>query len=273
MVVSATDFASREIALCDPGDELTTVDKDGDSAWVAGTEAEALVSLWLQFLSLWVVPQYGALAAAFFLCGVTTTGFVETHFVAVAVEAGFSITAGGLAFSVLSACNGLSMVLFGHLADKVNRHALLGVIFVGRAGAYFLLAGALAPGRVGVLFAFAVLFGVFNYSVVPPVVSLVHSWVPGSVGFGVGVLLLFHSVGAAVGAWAGGAAYSTWGGYHQALYACAMLCLCAAGCCALMQWCAPHERLWRALATSDDSEEEEEEKEEEEVDGQQALHK
>jgi len=78
VVVSATDFASREIALCDPGDELTTVDKDGDSAWVAGTEAEALVSLWLQFLSLWVVPQYGALAAAFFLCGVTTTGFVET---------------------------------------------------------------------------------------------------------------------------------------------------------------------------------------------------
>ena len=100
------------------------------------------------------------------------------------------------------------------------------------------------------LFVFAALFGLVDYSVVPPVISLVGS-VAGqhTVGLGVGVLLAWHSLAAAGGAWMGGELYEHHGDYDAALVVCAATCVAAALACVaagpeeplLRKRPAPHE--------------------------------
>ena len=68
-----------------------------------------------------------------------------------------------------------------------------------------------------------------DYSVVPPVVSLVASHAgQHSVGLGVGILLAWHSGAAALGAAIGGYIYDRDGDYSAALHLCAALCFAAA---------------------------------------------
>lgn len=209
---------------------------------------------------MWSCPQFHALTVAFFFCGFTTTGFIETHLVRVAVDNDFSVLTGSLAFSVLAACNGLSMVAVGRLADVLNRHLILSTIFLVRGLSFFLLLSFfLQAGEHVSLFVFAVLFGVANYSVVPPVVSLVKTHLPSSVGLSVGVLLMFHSAGAAAGSSVGGLFYQIFGQYDEVIVLCAALCLSAAAVCVTMQMCGRgrEEKLFRAAPSSQRVENEE----------------
>ena len=74
---------------------------------------------------------------------------------------------GATAFSVLSAFNGVGMAAAGYLSDYYSRTVLLAAIFTLRGLAYILL--LFVKDRVG-LMCFAALFGLVDYSVVPPVV-------------------------------------------------------------------------------------------------------
>ena len=140
---------------------------------------------------------------------------------------------GASAFAVLCAVNGISMVIAGYLSDLYSRTILLALIFVGRAAAFLLLilsidAGGTSAGE-GWLYVFSVLFGLCDYAVVPPVVSLVTTHAgEESVGLGVGILLAWHSLGASIGSILGGALFDAHGNYTLALIVCAFLCLVAA---------------------------------------------
>ena len=60
------------------------------------------------------------------------------------------------------------------------------------------------------------------------VISLVASYCGADVvGLGVGVLLLWHSVGAALGSWMGGVTFDSAGDYDHALLLCLTACLAA----------------------------------------------
>lgn len=184
---------------------------------------------------------YWLLSLSFIICGITTTGFIETHMVALAVSRGLDASVGALAFSVLSACNGVGMLLAGWLADRVSRTLTLSAIFAVRGGAFVLLLSS--AHSQGGLFIFAAIFGIVDYSVVPPVVSLVGSTAgKHTVGLGVGILLAWHSLAAAGGAWMGGEIYQRTGGYDTALVVCAITCFVAALACAAA---GPEEALLR----------------------------
>ena len=174
---------------------------------------------------------YFALTVAFFICGITTTGFIETHLVSLAVHRSFSITTAAAAFSVLSGCNGVGMILAGWLTDRFSRTILLSLIFLGRALCYILLI-VVDSNDVVALFVFSVLFGFCDYSVVPPVVSLVGTHAGSdSVGLGVGILLAWHSLGGALGSILGGTLFNPVSGYSGALWCCSILCFVAAVAC------------------------------------------
>ena len=96
------------------------------------------------------------LSIAFVVCGITTTGFIETHIVALAVRRGEDEELGALCFSVLSAFNGVGMLCAGWLADRYSRSLILSVIFAVRGISFILLS---ARTDTPTLFAFACLFG------------------------------------------------------------------------------------------------------------------
>lgn len=177
--------------------------------------------------------RFVAIGTAFFICGITTTGFLETHLIALVVEdGGMSSLIAALSFSVLSACNGAGMVISGHLTDRISKEYLLSGIFLIRAMTYIMLLFTFPnPGGLTSLFVFAAVFGFVDYSVIPPTVALVNSYVPEMVGFAVGILLMCHSAGAAVGAAAGGWVFESASNYDYALLGCAILCILAGFSC------------------------------------------
>ena len=112
-------------------------------------------------------------------------------------------------------------------ADAAREAARRAAIYAGRALAYVALRFG-ASSRTELLL-FAVLFGLVDYSVVPPTVSLVETHFGANVvGLGVGVLLLWHSLGASLGAWWGGASFDERGDYRAVLLTAVLLCCVAA---------------------------------------------
>ena len=90
------------------------------------------------------------------------------------------------------------MVFAGWLTDRMNRPLLLGAIYIARAFSFLIL--LMAADDINLLFGFAVVFGVFDYSTVPPTASLVASHLGMKVmGLAMGLLSAGHALGGAVG--------------------------------------------------------------------------
>lgn len=160
----------------------------------------------LQLAKLLKNKVFHALFWSFTLCGFTTAGVIETHFLPYASICGFSPTTSATAFGVLSSFNLFGMILAGYLSDRMNNVILLFGIYLSRALSFILL---LYIGLdVKLLFTFSVIFGLFDYSTVPVTANLVAKHLGlQSMGLIMGVLAMGHALGAASGAWIGGITY------------------------------------------------------------------
>jgi len=158
-------------------------------------------------------PVFYALFGSFTICGFTTAGVIETHLLPYAAACGFPPLPSATAYGVLSGLNMLGMVVAGHLSDRINRPLLLGAIYILR-GLSFLLLMQIA-GDLPLLFVFAVLFGLFDYSTVPVTASLVASHLGLRImGLTMGILSAGHAAGAAIGALLGGILYDLFARYE-----------------------------------------------------------
>ena len=149
---------------------------------------------------------------SFFICGYTTTGVIETHFLPFADHHGFGPIPSATAYGVLSAVNLAGMILAGWLADRMNRPLLLGSIYLLRGLSFFLLINIGADYTTLILF--ALFFGVVDYSTVPVTASLVESHIGLHVmGLTMGLISAGHAVGAALGAYSGGYLFELYARY------------------------------------------------------------
>ena len=207
-------------------------------------------SLWQKLCTLFGNGHYWALTVAFVICGITTTGLMETHIVGIAVSKGFSRLDGASSFSVLSIFNGLGMLMAGYISDRYNRAVLLSAIFFVRAMAYAIL---LYSQSLVSMYIFAAVFGIADYAVVPPVISLVEMHAGAScVGLGVGILLAWHSGGGALGSLLGGWFFISNGHYDGAMILSAALCIFASLVCACMVYAEPWRRRRSPRSKGDD---------------------
>lgn len=148
-------------------------------------------------------PVFHVLFWSFLLCGFTTSGVIETHFLPYAVACGFPPLPSATAYGVLSGVNLAGMILSGWLTDRINRPLLLGGIYLARALCFVLLMQVAAD--YSLLLLFAVLFGLFDYSTIPVTASLAASHLGVRVmGLAMGLISAGHAVGGAAGAFLGG---------------------------------------------------------------------
>ena len=128
--------APRQVASTEPSTEMAAATDGAATAerQPASDAAEGKLdadasspSLRSKLRAMATSRAYALLTVAFFACGVTTTGFMETHIVGLTISMGMSGHTGALAFSFLSACNGVGMVLAGYLTDRISRPAILTV--------------------------------------------------------------------------------------------------------------------------------------------------
>jgi MFS family permease len=164
---------------------------------------------------------FWVLAAPFFVCGLTTTGFVDTHLIPLAQDRGIPSATTGLAVALLAAANVTGILASGPLADRVDNRLLLAGLYGTRALSFvalYFLAGAPA------LLAFALLFGLVDFSTVAPTQWLAARYVePRTVGLAFGCLNATHQLGSAIGAWLPGVAYDATGSYDEVMVIAALV--------------------------------------------------
>jgi MFS family permease len=166
------------------------------------------------------------LALGFFICGVTTTGVIETHLLPYAAACGFPPLEGATAYGLLSAFNVGGMVLAGWLSDKMNRPLLLGAIYVLRGFTFIILMNIVDD--VPLLFIFAVMFGLVDYSTLVVTANLVATHIGlKRMGLAMGLLSSSHSIGGAVGAFAGGVLFDLFAKYDWVWMASILLAILA----------------------------------------------
>ena len=165
---------------------------------------------------LWFLPRsptFHLLFWSYFICGITTSGVIEGHLIPYSEFCGFSNATSSDAFGLLMAFNLGGIVLAGWLTDRMNRPLLLGWIYILRALSFIML--MFIPNNYPLLVAFAVMFGVFDYSTVPVTASLAASHLGLRVmGLSMGLLTTGHALGAALGAKMGGTLFDLFATYQ-----------------------------------------------------------
>ena len=157
-------------------------------------------------------PVFHLLFWGFFICGFTSIGVIETHFVPYAMLCGFSPGTSANAFGFLSVLNLAGILLAGWLADRMNRVLLLAGIYAARGLTFILLLGI--ADNTAMLFTFSGLYGLFDYATIPVVASLVASHLGMRVmGFSMGLIAMAHQLGAALGAIGGGVVFDIYSSY------------------------------------------------------------
>lgn len=160
-------------------------------------------------------PAFQALFWSFLICGFTSSGAIETHLLPFAAFCGFPPLQSATAYGVLSLVNLFGMIGAGWLTDRVNRPMLLALIYLLRAMTYIILINL--PGTsIEVLFLFAILFGIVDYSTVPVTASLAASHIGIRVmGQAMGMISAGHALGSALAAFLGGYLRDTTGSYEM----------------------------------------------------------
>ncbi|MEM9470881.1 MAG: MFS transporter [Pseudomonadota bacterium] len=152
------------------------------------------------------LPTFQILFWSYFICGYTTSGVIETHFMPYAAFCGFGPVPSATAYGLLSAINLVGMILAGWLTDRMNRPLLLGLIYLIRGASFVILINVGASFET--LIFFSILFGLVDYSTVPVTASLVASHIgKGVMGLAFGLISAGHQVGGALGAYFGGLLY------------------------------------------------------------------
>lgn len=185
--------------------------------------------------------RFWLLLVPFFVCGYTTSGMIETHLIPFALDHHVAQATASAALATLAAFNVIGVLAAGVLTDRIDRGRLLGWIYIARAGTLLVL--PFITDATG-LFVFGALFGVADYSTVPPTTSLTQTvFRSGGWAVAIGVVSASHQVGSALGAWLPGMLFERTGSYTIAFVSGALTLLLAAFLSFLLRESSPKNTL------------------------------
>ncbi|MDQ6772465.1 MAG: MFS transporter [Candidatus Dormibacteraeota bacterium] len=187
--------------------------------------------------------EFWLLAGTFFICGASTNGLIGTHLIPAAVDHGIpEVTAASL-LAVIGVFDVVGTTLSGFLTDRIDSRRLLFWYYALRGLSLVGLPFVLGSSFFG-LAAFVVFYGLDWIATVPPTISLTAArFGRDRVGIMYGWIFASHQVGAAVAAFAGGAARTWLGDYQVTFISAGLLCLVASGLVLRLRPAGPSRRL------------------------------
>ncbi|HEX8497846.1 MAG TPA: MFS transporter [Actinomycetales bacterium] len=172
---------------------------------------------------------FRVLAGTFFVCGWSTNGLIQTHFVPAAHDHGMPTTTAAGLLALVGLFDIVGTLASGWLTDRVDPRLLLLAYYGLRGLSLLVVPSVLGPAVAPPLFLFVVFYGLDWVATVPPTVALCRTH------FGVersavvfGWVFAAHMVGAGVAASYAGVVRQTRGEYDLAWYTAGVLCLVAA---------------------------------------------
>ena len=185
------------------------------SAFAAFTTARRSGVFWLLF-------------GSFLVCGLSTNGLVQTHFLSAAHDHDMSSTTAASFLALIGVFDVLGTILSGWLTDRYDPARLLVAYYLLRGVSLMVLDPVLSTRGSG-LVVFMVFYGLDWVATVPPTVALCVERFGGGIGPLVyGWVFAGHQVGAALAAWGAGEIRDRTGSYRAAFVIAGVCCVVAA---------------------------------------------
>jgi len=167
------------------------------------------------------------LAFTFFICGLSTNGLVQTHFISLCGDFGMAAVPAASVLAMMGAFDFVGTIASGWLSDRYDNRKLLFWYYGLRGLSLFWL-----PHSEFTLYGlsiFAMFYGLDWIATVPPTVKLAGAaFGKERAGMVFGWIFAAHQVGAAVAAYGAGFVRAVSFSYTPALYTAGGACLIAA---------------------------------------------
>lgn len=172
--------------------------------------------------------QFWLLAGSFAICGASTNGLIQTHFVPAAHDHGMPVQAAASLLAVIGVFDVVGTIASGWFTDRFDSRRLLAVYYALRGVSLLFLPMLLGPAVHLPMLFFIVFYGLDWVATVPPTLALCRERFGDDTAIVFGWVLASHQIGAAVIAWLGGFARDLFGTYDMVWYASGSLCAAAA---------------------------------------------
>jgi MFS family permease len=168
------------------------------------------------------------LAGGFFICGLSTNGLVQPHFIPAAHDHGMPVTTAAGLLAVVGVFDIAGTVLSGWLTDRTDPRVLLLAYYGLRGLSLFLLPTLFGPDLHVSMVAFIVFYGLDWVATVPPTLALCREFFGARAPVVFGWVFASHQVGSAFAAFGGGVIRDVTGSYDPAWLMAGALCIAAA---------------------------------------------
>ncbi len=183
-------------------------------------------------------PLFWVLAFTFFICGLSTGGLIQTHFIPLCHDFGIPNVEAAYYLAIIGAFDFVGTIVSGWLSDRYDNRWLL-FWYYGLRGLSLLMLPYSGFTFVGLMI-FGVFYGLDWVATVPPTVRLAAA------GFGrerapllFGWIFASHQIGSAVAAVGAGVSRDALASYLPAFFVAGAACLLAAGLVMMLRKPAP----------------------------------
>ncbi|GAB3919862.1 MFS transporter [Microlunatus endophyticus] len=173
-------------------------------------------------------PAFWLLAAAFSICGATTNGLIQTHFVAAAHDHGMPPTTAASLLAVVGVFDIVGTIASGFFSDRIDARVLLVIYYTLRGLSLYALPRLLEPTAEPSTWIFIVFYGLDWVATVPPTIALCRQHFGADAPVAFGWVFASHQIGAAVAATGAGVIRDRTGDYELAWLLAGSLCIAAA---------------------------------------------
>ncbi len=188
------------------------------------------LNLWGPFTVLAEVSKHKVfwiLAGSFFICGLSTNGLLQTHFISLCGDNGMSAVPAASVLAMMGAFDLVGTTLSGYLSDRFDNRKLLFWYYGLRGLSLFWL--PFSTFTFYGLSLFAMFYGLDWIATVPPTVKLAaQTFGKERAGLVFGWIFAAHQLGAATAAYGAGLTRTLLLTYNPALFTAGAACLLAA---------------------------------------------
>jgi MFS family permease len=186
----------------------------------AGKEAIASLVAASKIKSFWY------LAGSFFVCGLSTSGLIGTHFIPAAHDHGMGQVTAASLLAMVGVFDVIGTLCSGWLTDRIDPRKLLFFYYFFRGLSLFLLPSILFSSIKVSTLVFVIFYGLDWVATVPPTIMLCRQVLGPERGTVVyGWVFASHQIGGAIAAWGAAIIRESMGSYATAFYISGILCV------------------------------------------------
>jgi MFS family permease len=172
------------------------------------------------------VRNFWFLVGSFFVCGLSTSGLIGTHFIPAAHDHGMPTVTAASLLALIGVFDVVGTIFSGYLTDRIDPRKLLFFYYLLRGLSLFLLPSILFSSLHPSTLVFIIFYGLDWVATVPPTVLLCRQVLTPEKGAIIyGWVFAAHQIGGAIAAFGAAVLRIKFGDYAAAFYVTGIMCV------------------------------------------------